>query len=60
MGNRTTTPQMTKTETVVAIDQNTLMVAPLGHAALPLLSTMRTITLVHRAREMLFFGETRL
>lgn len=59
MGNRTTTPQMTKTETVVAVDQNTLVVAPLGHAAPPLLSTARTITRARWAGEMLFFGETR-
>jgi hypothetical protein len=54
MGNRAATTQMTKAETVVAIDEYAFMVAPLGHAAPPLLSTKRTITLAHRACEMMF------
>jgi hypothetical protein len=52
MGYRAATTQMTETETVVAIDQYALMVAPLGHAAPPLLSTGSTITLAHRLCEI--------
>jgi hypothetical protein len=59
MGNSATTPQMTKAKTIVAVDQNTFMVAPSGHAAPPFLSSARTIARAHWTYEMLFFGETR-
>jgi hypothetical protein len=59
MGDRAATAQVTETKTVMAVDEYTLVVAPLGHAAPPLLSTERTITLAHRLCEMAFLKEAR-